>query len=215
MAFSLHLRRTPAIVWIFFFGSIFYLVVRLLMYYFAAGEPLTPIDKRMPGGLSAEVFLPAPASAATAPATQSAAWKLADHAGRVVLVNYFATWCGPCLEETPELVAIANDYQSRGLVTVAISVDTDDDRVGGEGSRIKALQRYASSYQVPFPILVPPADSPLWKMNFSIPQTFLFDRQGRRALHIVGAFDDRALRKSLDQLLAEAPGSIPATTGKK
>lgn len=211
MPFSFRNRRAPAVAWIFFFGSIFFLAVRFLMFHFASGEPLTPIDKRMPGGLTAQILLPAPSASAapaspdTDPATLPAPWRLADQRGRVVLVNYFATWCGPCLAETPDLVAIANDYRSKGLVTVAVSVDTDDDRVGGDRSRTSALQRYASRFDIPFPILVPPADSPLWNMNFSIPQTFLFDRQGRRALHIVGAFNERSLRKSLDELLQEPP----------
>jgi thiol-disulfide isomerase/thioredoxin len=201
-------RQALAVGLAFVVGTLVFFIVFQLVRIFGSGthEPLTPIAERKPGGeLAAQVLIPGgqgPAAIAPA-ATTPATWNIANERGRVVLVNYFATWCGPCMEETPDLVKIASEYAPRGVVTVAISVDQDADRAGGESSRMRALRQYVETYKVPYPILVPPEDSVLWKMDFPIPQTFLYDRQGRRARKIVGMADEASIRKSLEELLAE------------
>ena len=50
-------------------------------------------------------------------------WKLDDHRGHVVLLNFWATWCPPCRHETPGLVRLANDYRRNGLAVLGISMD--------------------------------------------------------------------------------------------
>src|SRR5690242_11577756 len=74
-------------------------------------------------------------------------WVLSDHRGKVVLLNYFATWCGPCREETPELVKIAKDYAGR-VEMVAVGLDQGDDRA-------KLLGDFGREYGMTYPILLP------------------------------------------------------------
>src|SRR5262245_65599796 len=50
---------------------------------------------------------------------------LSDHRGKVVLLNFWATWCEPCLEEMPAFERVARAYRERGLVVVAVSVDRE------------------------------------------------------------------------------------------
>jgi peroxiredoxin len=131
------------------------------------------------------------------PALDGPAFSLADHQGRVILLNYFATWCPPCITEIPDLVAIAHDDHPRGLDLAAISLDAPD------AKRHDLLVAFAKSHELPFPILLPASDSPLFRSNMTIPQTLLIDKQGRTAYHLTGRLDPADLRAKIDRLLAE------------
>ena len=206
-------RQRSIVVGLVFFilciGS--YILVQGLRRWMPMHEPLTPVEKREAGALVMPVLnLDAPpvaaasGAAATAPGLAKVEkWSLADQKGKVVMVNYFATWCGPCVEETPELAVIAKEFKDRGVVTVGVSMDRDEDRVGGEGSRVKALREFVKNNDVQYPLLMPADDSMLWKIQFPIPQTFLYDKQGRRARAIMGGIDPGDVRAALEELLKE------------
>lgn len=127
-------------------------------------------------------------------------WSLADHKGRVVLVNYFATWCPPCVHEMPELRKVATEFAPRGLDGAMVSLDKDADR---NRPREDVLKEFLSYEPLPFPILLPPPESPVIREISTIPQAFLVDKQGRIAWHIVGAVDAKTLRPLIEKLLAE------------
>ena len=129
-------------------------------------------------------------------------WKLADQRGKVVILNLFATWCVPCREEMPVLVALAHEYADRGVVVVGLSVDHDNEVREGL-SRLEALRDFAQQEKPPFSILLPPAESPLMTNAFPIPQTLLFDKHGRRAKHILSTIDKAGIERSVDELLKE------------
>jgi cytochrome c biogenesis protein CcmG/thiol:disulfide interchange protein DsbE len=139
------------------------------------------------------------AAALVMPTLDHHPWSLADHAGRVVLINYFATWCVPCIEETPDLVKIAKDYGGE-LDVVAVSLDQDSDQ---PQPRTQRLEGFITTYHIPFPILLPAADSPIFNQTFPIPQTTLIDRHGRTARTILGGVDVDTLRKSIQELIKE------------
>lgn len=65
----------------------------------------------------------------TLPAASGEKISLANQLGKVVLINYWATWCGPCQEELPELDRLQNKYRQRGFSILAISVDNDPENV--------------------------------------------------------------------------------------
>jgi peroxiredoxin len=69
---------------------------------------------------------------------------LRDFAGKPLVVNFWATWCGPCRLETPQLEAISRKYKSRGLALLGISVD--DQPVD--------IRRFAAQFNVSYPLLV-------------------------------------------------------------
>lgn len=130
----------------------------------------------------------------TLPMLTGRQWTLSQHRGHVVLLNFWATWCPPCQEETPSLVKIAHDYQMRGLDVAGVSMDT-----GGTGN----VRSFVSSYQVPYPILLPKPFSPMTNAIQLFPTTVLIDRQGRVANAFEGALSEATLRPQLDRLLSE------------
>ena len=129
-------------------------------------------------------------------------WSLADHAGHVVVLNYFATWCPPCRAEIPDLRAIATSYGAKGVDMAAISVDADS-----PGRTRTALKDFNDDEHLPFPILLPAAETLLLLDESVVPQTFVIDRQGRIAAHLVGQTDRRTLGRVLDAVLAEEESS--------
>ena len=123
------------------------------------------------------------------------AWKLSDHRGKVVLLNFWASWCPPCRMETPGLVRLAREYAGKGLEVAGVAMD-DSDQLG-------AVRRFVSERQIPYPILLPPPGDPLAAKVESLPTTLLIDPQGRVAKTYYGAESENVFRQDIDRLLAE------------
>lgn len=121
-------------------------------------------------------------------------WRLSQHRGDVVLINFWATWCPPCRQETPGLVKLAQEYSSRGLVVAGISLDE-----GGESG----IQSFVKDFHVPYPVLIPEANAPYLAGIESLPTTVLIDRSGRVAKTYMGAVREATFEKDVTQLLAE------------
>jgi len=103
---------------------------------------------------------------------------LADYKGKVVLLNFWATWCMPCRAEMPGMETIWKKYKDQGLVIAAISVD--------EGSP-KRIETFSKLLDLSFPILLDPESevSDLYKVS-NMPTSFLIDRNGKIISRIVG-----------------------------
>jgi cytochrome c biogenesis protein CcmG, thiol:disulfide interchange protein DsbE len=127
------------------------------------------------------------------PDIKGGAWNLSDHRGKVVLVNFWATWCGPCRRETPDLVNVANQLGPKGLEVVGVSLDQTKD----------VIPPFVAQYNIPYPILLSPPGSSLTAQIRSIPTTLLIDKQGRVAKQYVGAVTESVFRQDIKQLLAE------------
>ena len=128
------------------------------------------------------------------------AWKLGDHAGRVVVVNYFATWCGPCRDEFPDLEKIARVYKERGVDVVGVGLDTDDEAPAGGAGGAGILKAFEMQEKPGFPILLPMKGQATGEM---IPYTYLLDKRGRVAYYIVGRMEDGHVRELIEKLLKE------------
>jgi cytochrome c biogenesis protein CcmG/thiol:disulfide interchange protein DsbE len=70
--------------------------------------------------------------------------RLADFRGKPLIINFWATWCGPCKLETPELVELAAEYRSQGLNIVGISIDDTAEQI----------QAFAKAFEVTYPLLI-------------------------------------------------------------
>ena len=121
-------------------------------------------------------------------------WRLRDHLGHVVLINLWATWCGPCREETPGLVQLFNEEGPKGVAVVGLSLDV--------GSREK-VRSFAQQYRVPYPIVFPEPMSQLADTVEAVPTTMLLDKHGRVAKVYVGAVERAVFASDVDTLLAE------------
>jgi thiol-disulfide isomerase/thioredoxin len=123
-------------------------------------------------------------------------WALADQRGSVVMLNFWATWCGPCRMETPDLVTLSHTYGARGLRVAGITMDDDPKSV---------VPGFVDRYHVPYPMLVPDGTFALGDSIRALPTTLLLDRQGRVARMFRGAHSAEEMAGDIESLLAEKP----------
>jgi thiol-disulfide isomerase/thioredoxin len=122
--------------------------------------------------------------------------------GRPLLVNFWATWCHGCRQEMPDLVKINNQYESRGLDFITVSMDkvADIDKGVPEfldqvgGSHVRAYLLDESETDAAMQI----AD-PAWKGE--MPATFLYDRQGRLAYTHKGVITPAEVQSAIEKVL--------------
>ena len=114
--------------------------------------------------------------------------------GRTVVVNFWASWCPPCKDETPILNAVAERYRRQGRNVVVLGVDVQD-------LREKALD-FARTTGVAYPLLRDGTDGAMRAFQVPrLPESFVVDPSGRIALHVIGQVVDPAqITTAVDQL---------------
>ena len=117
-------------------------------------------------------------------------WTLSGLRGKVVVVNFWATWCPPCRKEMPDLETLYNRFKGEGLVVLAIS-DEDAGKV----------RPFIAEHQVTYPILLDPGRkvNDLFQVE-GIPKTFVYNRNGK----LVAQSIDMRTQKQFLGMLAEA-----------
>jgi cytochrome c biogenesis protein CcmG/thiol:disulfide interchange protein DsbE len=142
-----------------------------------------PMLLGMPGGETTETPPPSGSTAAcpaksgdanlafTVKDMNGASVRLADYKGKVIVLNFWATWCGPCKLEIPAFVELYDRYKANGLVILGVSGDDD----------AETLRAFASEWRMNYPVLVGrdhedlmDAFGPLW----GYPTTFMIGRDG-------------------------------------
>jgi thiol-disulfide isomerase/thioredoxin len=116
--------------------------------------------------------------------------------GRVVLIDFWATWCAPCRKSMPELQALHQKYSGMGLTVLGISID--------EGGA-KPVKKFVSSKRISYPIALDSGASPAWAAFRvkAVPAAFLLDREGRIVAQWTGVpADAEALERRVRELLA-------------
>jgi thiol-disulfide isomerase/thioredoxin len=127
--------------------------------------------------------------------------KLSNYSGKVLLVNLWATWCGPCRNEIPELVKLHKEYQSRGVEVVGL---TNEDPV----SSAQKVQEFVRDFKVDYQVGWAPREvaAALMQGRGSIPQSLIVTRDGRITKRFVG-FHPREtpplLKKALEEALVD------------
>ncbi|HKV34089.1 MAG TPA: TlpA disulfide reductase family protein [Pyrinomonadaceae bacterium] len=161
-------------------------------------RPTKPNAPSAAGNEAAAMVLPAVVLDSEMKSTNGEPIKLSNYSGKVLLVNLWATWCGPCRRETPELVRLHQEYRERGLEIVGL---TTEDPVASE----QTVQEFVRSYNVGYPVGWATRDVALALMRGrnSIPQSFIVTRDGRIAKHFVG-FDPRSTPPLLKQAIENA-----------
>jgi thiol-disulfide isomerase/thioredoxin len=106
--------------------------------------------------------------------------RLSDFGGKVVVLDFYATWCPPCREEIPHLVALNERYAKQGLQIVGLNVGGDDDRL-----QVPSFAKeYGIKYQLGDPD--PQMTDVFFADDDTIPQTFVFDKRGRLLQRFIG-----------------------------
>ena len=125
--------------------------------------------------------------------------RLSDYRGKVLVMDFWATWCPPCKQETPQLARIAKESQSRGVEVIGLHID-DRGR-----STPAAIRKFINDYGITYTVGMATDDmftTYLGTEDDVIPQTLVFDRQGRVVLHLSGYTDDHA--RELDEAVRRA-----------
>lgn len=126
--------------------------------------------------------------------------KLSDFRGKVVLLNFWATWCGPCKMEVPWFMEFEQKHKDQGLVVLGVAMDDD-----GWDVVKPYLERYRVNYRV---VMGTPEIADLYGGVESLPTTFLLDREGRVARTHIGLVSKKDYQDDIDQLLG-----VPAAGG--
>jgi thiol-disulfide isomerase/thioredoxin len=126
---------------------------------------------------------------------------LADYKGKVVVLDFYATWCEPCRAETPHLVRLQNEYGNKGLQVIGLNVGGDDDR--------DKVPAYAKKFSISYPMAYPDDDLVARYLSDiqDIPQSFVFDRNGELLRRFVGYNSQSG--KDLDTTIKSAVESAP------
>ena len=121
--------------------------------------------------------------------------KSTDFKGRVVLVDFWATWCAPCIKEMPEYEAWQKKYADRGLVVLGFAIDDEPD--------VEVLKRFAATLKISYPLLLANAELAESFGDFQgfVPTSYLIDREGNIRHVKTGATDLVAYEKLVESLL--------------
>jgi cytochrome c biogenesis protein CcmG/thiol:disulfide interchange protein DsbE len=159
-------------------GAVALLVLGLLAYALIAGPSEPP-----------QVGSPVPDFQLTA--LDGSAMKLSDHQGKVVVLNFFASWCAPCRQEAAALEQTWRDHQDGGVQFLGIAY---------QDAASKA-QAFLSEFDVTYPTAVDPGDRTARAYGVTgVPETFVIDQQGQLVRHFIGSITLAQLQMELAPL---------------
>jgi cytochrome c biogenesis protein CcmG/thiol:disulfide interchange protein DsbE len=125
----------------------------------------------------------------TLPDLEGNTFRLSETRGSVVLVNFWATWCPPCVDEMPSLEKLYQTLEGKGLQVVAVSVDDD----------LEVIERFREEHGLTFTILHDEGAKVANRFQtYKFPETYVVDRQGRLVWKIIGPRDWIAPNPMLD-----------------
>jgi thiol-disulfide isomerase/thioredoxin len=154
----------------------------------AGNQPVNPVGRPDTSGEDRTqrkaVALPAELRNASLQTVDGKSLKLSDYSNKAVIVNLWATWCGPCRIEMPELVKLSKEYKARGLEVIGLTTQQNDPDVG-------SIKSFARSQNVDYDIVWDDGSftGPLVEAVHGhgvIPQSFLISRDGKVLVHFEG-----------------------------
>jgi thiol-disulfide isomerase/thioredoxin len=136
---------------------------------------------KAPNNPAAPLMAPARVLETSFPTLDSKPQRLADYAGKIIVVDIWATWCGPCRVEIPHLVELAKEFKGRGVKVIGLT--TEDPAKDSE-----KVREFAREFKINYPIGFANGEFALHLMQGRdvIPQTYVIGRDGRVHKHFVG-----------------------------
>jgi cytochrome c biogenesis protein CcmG/thiol:disulfide interchange protein DsbE len=133
-----------------------------------------------------------PAPDFTLPQLNGASLQLSSYRGKVVLLDFWATWCEPCRQEIPSFVDLQNKYGAQGLQIIGVSMDDGPEPV----------QIFSRQFKMNYPVVMGNAKiGDLYGGVLGLPIAFLIDRDGRIRVRHIGATDPAIIEKEIIGLL--------------
>jgi thiol-disulfide isomerase/thioredoxin len=126
------------------------------------------------------------------------------HAPRPLLVNFWATYCEPCRDEFPDLVAIDRDYRARGLEFVTVSLDDAAEIETAVPEFLRSMRAEMPAYLLNVPDPEPAIKWVDQEWNGGLPATYLYDSRGRVVFKHTGRVKPADLRAALDKLTKDS-----------
>lgn len=126
------------------------------------------------------------------PDTSGRTVSLRQFQGKVLLLNFWATWCGPCKTEMPGFEDLYRRYKSRGLAVVGIALDSDP----------VLVRKFAKKHRITYPLLINGMDVSQYDV-LGIPATFLADRHGIVRKKVVGFENKKVFEDVLKELIPD------------
>ena len=127
--------------------------------------------------------------------------------GKVIVVNFWATWCVPCKSEMPELTRVYAAYHGRGVEFLGAAYEPRSMR--------PKVQEFMKTFEMPFPVWLEVSEGAMkaFGVGPGVPATIILDSEHRIAARIPGPTDGKQLSELLDRLLGE--GSVAASRDRK
>lgn len=123
-------------------------------------------------------------------------FRLSDYRGKVVVLDFWATWCDPCKREIPHFVEMQSKYASQGLQVLGVSMDDDEPPV----------RQFQQQFKMNYPVaLGNPKLADQYGGILGLPITFVIDRNGRITARHAGATDASVIEAEIQKLLASPP----------
>ncbi|HJQ68912.1 MAG TPA: TlpA disulfide reductase family protein [Blastocatellia bacterium] len=136
---------------------------------------------------------------ATPVPTSSLSSSLEDYRGKVVILNFWAVWCGPCRVEIPDFVKLQDKYRSQGFEIVGVSMDKVWPRGGGEAT----VAPFMKDYNINYTVLLVNDTAALkgYQIPQAIPTTYVLDREGRIVKSYLGPRSMEVFEQDIKPLL--------------
>lgn len=134
---------------------------------------------------------------------QSNPASLDQYKGKIVVLNFWATWCGPCADEMSWLVAIEKQYGDRGVVVIGVSLDDSKSQ--------RKVPKFIQKKKINFPVWLGGTTEDLKRFGLGegLPATAFINREGRIEGRVLGMLRKRDLRHRVEWLLGNRQGDPP------
>ncbi|WP_166831262.1 TlpA family protein disulfide reductase [Thalassoroseus pseudoceratinae] len=134
--------------------------------------------------------------------------------GKVVIVDIWGTWCGPCKMEVPHFVKLQEEYGDQGLQIVGINYEDLQDQIPDAKER-EIIQRFADDYLINYPLVLGDEETQAKVPDFNgFPTTLFIDREGEVELKLVGAAPYSALESIVKKMLDDGKSTTEPKTSK-